>query len=471
MGNSNDHKLKMKVTIKNSYMVKPAESTWTGRQALTEWDQIGAITHVPTVYFYKPSAQWLTPSSAVLTTLIHSLSLALVPFYPLAGRVYRTSGGRMELECNAMGVRFVVAESDWRLEDFGDDFSPSPNFESLVPEVDYELPIHDWPLLLLQLTKYQCGGISLTFNICHAVVDGLSALHFFSEWTRIARGESVKTMPFLDRTVLRAGMPPRRQPKFSHTEFNRPPGLLPDLLNNQKIRQEDDKSRRNEVVKTFKLAKTKVAMLKDMANNNMVKLVNGEDEQQQQRPYTTYETLTAHIWKCTCKARDLSPEQPTTLGVCVDSRSRMQPALPKGYFGNAILDVQAIALAGELTSRPLGYAAKKIREAIEKVDAEFLDSAIDFLKSQPDLRKYQDFGSTPFFGYPNLGVISWLRLPLFGMDFGWGKEIYMGPATHDFDGDSMILASQNGDGSVLVAICLREDHMESFKKCFYEDMM
>ncbi|CAN1175553.1 Spermidine hydroxycinnamoyl transferase [Linum perenne] len=469
MGNLDDHhKIKMKVTIKNSYMVKPVEPTWTGRQALTEWDQIGAITHVPTVYFYRPSSQWLSPSSTVLATLVHSLSLALVPFYPLAGRVHRTSGGRMELECNGKGVRLVEAESDWRLEDFGEDFSPNPNFESLVPEVDYELPIHEWPLLLLQLTKYQCGGVSLTFSICHAVVDGLSALHFFSEWARIARGEPVKTMPFLDRTVLRAGMPPRAQPKFCHTEFDRPPGLLPDLLNNQKIRQGVD----HEVVKTFKLAKTKVAMLKDMANN-MVTTVSGEETQQ--RPYTTYETLTAHIWKCTCKARDLNPEQPTTLGVCVDSRTRMKPSLPKGYFGNAILDVQATALAGELTSKPLGYTAKKIRDTIEKVDAEFLDSAIDFLKSQPDLRKYQDFGSTkdqaPFFGYPNLGVISWLRLPLFGMDFGWGKEIYMGPATHDFDGDSMILASQNGDGSVLVAICLREDHMESFKKCFYEDIM
>ncbi|CAI0556724.1 unnamed protein product [Linum tenue] len=462
-----NHTKKMNLTITNTFTVKPAGPTPTGRQALAEWDQIGAMTHVPTVYFYnKPSAPWLDDGSFILTTLVRSLRLALVPFYPLAGRVHHTSGGRLELECNARGVRFVEAESDWRLEDFGDEFSPSPELESLVPELDYdEIPIHEWPLLLLQLTRYQCGGISLSFSISHLVVDGLSALHFFSEWARIARGEPIKTMPFLDRTVLRAGMPPGGHPKFVHTEFDRPPGLLSDVLSYQKIEQggEDDEGSKN-VVMTFKLAKTKVAMLKDMVNHE------GGGEQ---RPYSTYETLTAHVWKCTCKARDLSPEQPTALGVSVDSRSRTSPPLPRGYFGNAILDVKALALSGELTTRPLKYAVRRIREAIEKVDEEFLDSAVDFLKSQPDLRKYQDFGSSPgpFFEYPNLSVISWLRLPLFGMDFGWGKEIHMGPASHDFDGDSLIMASQNGDGSVVVAISLREDHMESFKKCFYEDIM
>jgi shikimate O-hydroxycinnamoyltransferase len=97
------------------------------------------------------------------------------------------------------------------------------------------------------------------------------------------------------------------------------------------------------------------------------------------------------------------------------------------------------------------------------------------LKNQPNLTRFQDIhalGGTegPFYGNPNIGVVSWLTLPIYGLDFGWGKEIYMGPGTHDFDGDSLLLPSPNGDGSVILAICLQVAHMEAFKKYFYEDI-
>jgi shikimate O-hydroxycinnamoyltransferase len=154
----------------------------------------------------------------------------------------------------------------------------------------------------------------------------------------------------------------------------------------------------------------------------------------------------------------------------------MQPPLPDGYFGNASLDVIAVSQAGELLSKPLGYAASKIREAIETVTNEYVISAIDFLKNQPDLTRFQDIHALggaegPFYGNPNIAVVSWLTLPIYGLDFGWGEEIYMGPGTHDFDGDSLLLPSPNGDGSVILAICLQVAHMEAFKKCFYEDIL
>jgi len=185
------------VTIKGSYIVKPAKPTWTGRVSLSELDQIGTITYVPTIYFYKPSPNWLTPSNDVVNDLKDSLRDVLVPFYLLAGRLHWIGRGRLELECNAMGVMFTEAESESKLEDLGD-FLPSSEYKYLIPNVDYTVPIHDLPLLLVQLTKFQCGGISLSLTISHAIVDGQSALHFMSEWARIARGEPLGVVPFLD---------------------------------------------------------------------------------------------------------------------------------------------------------------------------------------------------------------------------------------------------------------------------------
>ena len=92
-----------------------------------------------------------------------------------------------------------------------------------------------------------------------------------------------------------------------------------------------------------------------------------------------------------------------------------------------------------------------------------------------DLSPFQDFHAPkskegPFYGNPNIGIISWLTLPIYGLDFGWGNEIYMGPGTHDSDGDCLMLPGPLNDGSIKVAICLQVAHMNEVKKYFYEDI-
>lgn len=445
------------VSLKASYTVKPSEPTFDGRLSLSEWDQIGTITHVPTIYFYRPSQDWIMRDGDILATLRDSLSRVLVHFYPLAGRLCWIQGSRLELECNAMGVQLIEAESQATLDDFGD-FAPSPDLESLVPCVNYNSPIHELPLMLVQLTKFSCGGISLGTSISHAVADGQSALHFIDEWARLARGEPLGTPPFLDRKVLRAGDSPIAPPCFDHAEFSHPP-----LLMGASSTVEERK--KGTTVSLLKLTKTQVERLKKMANDSRPTECG--------RPYSRYETIAAHIWRCACNARGHKPEQPTAIGICIDSRCRMRPPLPQGYFGNATLDVIATGRSGELVSKPLGYASSRIRAAIEKVTDEYVWSAIDFLKNQPDLSQFQDLHALgndegPFYGNPNLGVISWLTLPMYGIDFGWGKEVYMGPGPHDFDGDSLILPGHDGDGSLVVALCLQVAHMDAFKNFFYE---
>lgn len=451
----------MIVTIKGSYTVKPSEPTWIGRMALSEWDQVGTITHVPTIYFYGIPEKTLSSSTtSIPDALRNSLSHVLVPFYPIAGRVRWIGKGRLELDCNSEGVPFIEAESESTLEDFGD-FTPTSDFDYLVPKVDYSLPIHELPLLLVQVTKFKCGGYSVSLSTSHAVIDGPAALHFLSEWARICRGEPLQTEPFLDRTVLRAGEPPLRPPSDDMRIFIQPPLLLGKSDN-------IEERKKKTTVTMLRLSKEEVGKLRAKANEGL-ELESG------QRSYTRYETITGHVWRCACKAREHEPEQPTALGVCVDSRNRIQPPLPKGFFANATFDVVATSLAGDLMSNPLGYASSRIRGAIEKVTDEYVKTTIDALKNQEDFSKFQDLhalGSDdgPFYGNPNIGVVSWLTLPIYGVDFGWGKEIYMGPGTHDFDGDSLLLPGAEGDGSVVLALCLQVAHMDAFKKYFYQDI-
>ncbi|KAI3715361.1 hypothetical protein L6452_22341 [Arctium lappa] len=454
----------MRVTIKPCSVVKPAEPTWSGRLALSELDQTGMTTHVPTIYLYtQPSDDWDT----VVQTLITSLTTTLVPFYPLAGRLSTITGGRLELDCNSAGVQFTEAYTDVKLVDV-DDFLESPLLNQLIPSVDYRhTPLEETPLLLLQVTRFGCGGWSLGFCISHVVVDGQSALHFISEWARVCRGELVASPPYLDRNVLRASEPPMTTCSsvvhHEYVQFNPPPIL---------IGQSSDKNERKKetTVAMLKLTETLVTKLRNKANEIRT-------SEKDNRGFTRYEAVTAHTWRTACKVRNHEPEQPTSIGICIDVRSRMKPPLPEKYFGNAVVDVIATGTSGEIVSKPLGYVSSKIKEAIEKVNDEYVSSMIDFLKNQQDLSKFQDLqwirdDGGPFYGNPNLGVISWLTLPMHGIDFGWGKELFTGPGTEDaVDGDFLILrGEEEASGSLVVASCLQVRHMEEFKRVFYQSI-
>ncbi|CAI9259182.1 unnamed protein product [Lactuca saligna] len=420
----------MRVTMKSSSLIKPAEPTWTGRLPLSELDQTGMNTHVLTIYFYtKPSQDWDT----VLQTLKASLTTTLVHFYPLASRLSSIAGGRLELDCNAAGVQFIEAYSDVKLADL-DDFVQSPIFHHLIPSVDYRhTPLEEIPLLLLQATKFVCGGWSLGFCISHVVVDGQSALHFLSEWARLCRGEPLDSPPHLDRKCLHAGEPPTRYSSIEqHVQFRPPPILLGQSSNVNERTKET-------TVAMLKLTETLVEKLRNKANKSL--------KTETERGFTRYEVVTAHAWRTACKARNLQPDQPTAVGICIDVRTRMNPPLPEKYFGNAIIDVIATGT-----------------------------SVIDFLKNQEDLSKFQDLqrsedGEGPFYGNPNLGVVSWLTLPMYGVDFGWGKELFTGPGTDDADdGDFLILRGEEGGGSMVVALCLQVRHMDDFKRVFYQSI-
>lgn len=450
----------MAVTYKASSTVKPSEPTWTGTLPLSEWDQIGTIIHISTIYFYKPPPK--TPFKTITTTLKTSLARTLVHFYPLAGRLDWIGGGRLHLICNNAGVHFIEAETESTLDSLLGDSSPNPDYDYLVSSVDYTIPIRDLPLLKVQVTKFQCGGVSVSVNISHVLVDGRSLVHFMYEWTRIARGEKIMMQPFLDRKVLRAGENQVSNPVFDHKEFDQPPILIGEKNN---VEQRKKKT----MVAKLKLSKSQLEKLQNSVNNNQM----GDNC----RPYTRYETITGHIWRVACKSRNHKHEQQIAVSVCVDFLNRLNPPLPKGYFGNAILDVIATGRSGEVVGKPLEYAVGLVRKVIMKVSDEYVKSGIVYLKSQEDLTGFQDiheFGvdGGPFYGNPNVQVVSWLGFPTIGFDFGWGEEVYKSPGTHDFDGDVLILPGQDedDDGGLVVSVCLQVQHMEAFKKYFYEDM-
>lgn len=137
----------MKISVKESTMVRPAEETPRIRLWNSNVDLVVPNFHTPSVYFYRPNgADDFFESKA----LKDGLSRALVPFYPMAGRLTRDEDGRIEIDCNGAGVLLVEAESDGFVDDFGD-FAPTLELRQLIPTVDYSQGIESYPLLVLQV--------------------------------------------------------------------------------------------------------------------------------------------------------------------------------------------------------------------------------------------------------------------------------------------------------------------------------
>lgn len=245
------------------------------------------------------------------------MSRILVPFYPLAGRLRRLDGG-LELECNAKGVELVGVESSQLMSDFGE-FLNFKGFEGLFPRVDYHKPIEDHSLDLVQLTWFRCGGLALGMTISHVVSDGLSATHFIGQWAAsLACGEPLEDSPYLDCRILHVKDKSlvNELPNFDRNDF------FPSLPMLKGGWDDPDEQNKETVAKTLTLTKSQVGTLKMVANGKTGQHVCGR------RPYSRFEAITAHIWRCACKVRELASEQMTALCFCVDARRRMNPPLP-----------------------------------------------------------------------------------------------------------------------------------------------
>lgn len=430
----------MKVDVKQSTMVRPSRETPNRSLWSSNLDLLVPMFHVQTVYFYKPNGSSRFFETQVLKD---ALSDVLVPFYPAAGRMGKHESGRIEIHCNGEGILFVEAETSCFIDDLGD-FTDSSKLLPLVPEVDYSGGISSFPLVVLQVTHFKCGAVSLGVGLHHILADGTSALHFINSWSDVARGLPVSTPPFIDRTLLRARDPPN--PAFHHIEYDPPPTILNSTPQSQP---------KTTCTKIFKITPEQLGSLKAK-----VRIEDGAVR------HSTYETITAHIWRSMCKARGLSDDQASKLYISTDGRFRLNPQLPPGYLGNVLFTTTVMGLSGEIQSKPLARTMERIHEALVRMDDEYLRSALDYIEAQPDLNALKRGPHT--YASPNLNIVSWIRLPVHDADFGWGRPVFMGPARVFCEGNAYILRSPVNDGSLSLFICLEAQHMPLFEKCLYD---
>ncbi|KAK7335466.1 hypothetical protein VNO80_27317 [Phaseolus coccineus] len=150
----------MTITVKEPIMVQPAEATPRKVLWISDLDLLARGYHIPTVYFYNPNGASNFFHSNILK---EALSKTLVLFYPMAARLRHGDDHRMEIYCDGQGALFVEAHATVAMDHFTHNFQNC----NLIPAVDYSAGIETYPLVVLQVTHFRCGGVSIGAGIEH----------------------------------------------------------------------------------------------------------------------------------------------------------------------------------------------------------------------------------------------------------------------------------------------------------------
>jgi omega-hydroxypalmitate O-feruloyl transferase len=390
---------------------------------LSNLDQNVAVV-MKTVHVFRPSGE-RPPGDDAATVVMAALGKVLVHYYPFEGSlVVNAEDGRLSVRNDRRGVPFVVADADCELEEIGD-VVKAPDAEAQAQLVFARTNSEeDAPLLTVQLTRFRCGGFVLGLAMNHCLADGVAAAEFLRSWAETARGVPLSAPPFLDRTVLRARTSPTVA--FPHEEF----AEMEDVSGLADLRDEP------RVHRAFTIDAGRLARLK-----------------QQTAARSTFVALTAFVWRATARAMRMRPEQRSRLMFAVDVRRRVDPPLPRGFCGNAVVFACCVSAAGDLLAAPVSEAARSVQDAIARTDDAFVRSAIDHIEVAR--------ARAPSMAATTL-VTAWNRLGFHAADFGWGEAAQSGPAELP-RGEVVMFTRDARDGSMVVLIGLPQSCMQAFQ--------
>ncbi|KAK4362750.1 hypothetical protein RND71_017991 [Anisodus tanguticus] len=409
-------------------LVQPAEETEKGQYYLSNLDQNIAVP-VRTIYCFKSEEKG---NENAVEVIKEALSKVLVQYYPLAGRLTISQEMKLIVDCSGEGAVFVQAEANCSIEDIGDITKPDPvTLGKLVYDIPGAKNILETPPLIAQVTKFKCGGFVLGLCMNHCMFDGIGAMEFVNSWGETARGVPIKVPPFLDRSILKARNPPK--PEYPHNEF----AEIEDISDSTKLYQEEM------LYKSFCFDPEKLEQLKAKAkeDGNITKC-------------TTFETLSAFVWKARTQALQMKPDQKTKLLFAVDGRSRFDPSIPQGYFGNGIVLTNALCNASEIVENPLSVAVKLVQEAVKMVTDSYMRSAIDYFEAtrvRPSLTA-------------TLLITTWSRLSFHTTDFGWGEPVVSGPVALPEKEVSLFLSHGKERRNINVLLGLPASAMKTFEE-------
>ncbi|KAF7825022.1 benzyl alcohol O-benzoyltransferase [Senna tora] len=433
---SSSSSLSFRVRRREAELVCPAAPTPREMKLLSDIDdQEGLRFQIPVIQFYgyDPSMRGKDPVKVIRK----ALSETLVFYYPFAGRLREGANRKLMVDCNGEGVLFIEADADVTLAQFGDALQPPfPCLDHLLYDVPSTLPVLNTPLLLIQVTRLQCGGFIFGLRLNHTMSDAAGCVQFMSALGEIARGAREPSIPPVwQRELLNAREPPRVT--CTHREYEQVADTKGTII------PLDDMAHRS-----FFFGPTEVAAIRSSIPPHL-------------NQCSDFEIITAFLWRCRTKALQPDADEEVRIICIVNARAKFNPPLPKGYYGNAFAFPVAVTSAGKLCENPLGYALGLVKKAKSDVSEEYMHSIADLMviKGRPHFTVVRSY------------LVSDVTRAGFGeVDLGWGKAVYGGPAKGGVGAIPGVASfyipfkNSKGEEGLVIPVCLPSEAMDRFVK-------
>ncbi|MED6151425.1 hypothetical protein PIB30_082349 [Stylosanthes scabra] len=456
------------------------------------------------VFFYSNLNDDLSLNS-VFNSLKNGLEETLILWYPGAGRLMmmnpnnsnnndnnnnQSDNGKLNLWCNNQGAILVEAETKARISQLGDLSQYNEFFENLVYKPDFDANFSNMPLIVAQVTKFGCGGYSIGIGTSHSLFDGAATYDFLYAWasnSAILKGITIRPLelprPVHERGILLSNGGNNQQlskgsmnlPSCSSFYAHQPVRALAVQHLYQLIMQAtaaaslqssiSETSERNNITYqqkwVLKTCHLSAAMIDNLKRKYLSSTKRGS------LPFSTFEVLTAHLWKARTKALGLSKEKLVCLQFAVDTRNKTVPPLPKGFSGNAYVLASVMMSVSQLldNNSTLEFIIEKIREAKNAVNHSYVKSYIDSLELGSD---NNNSNSLPPLKELTL-VSDWTRMPFHKIEFFHGrKAAYASPLATPVPQVAYFMQSPSDVAAVDLRIGFQDGKtLTAFTQCFF----
>lgn len=378
------------------------------------------LHYLKVVYFFDSEAAQGLTIKKIKEALFNLLDYYFIP----CGRFRRSESGRPFVKCNDCGARTIEANCTKTLDEWLA-MMDWPSYKLLVSQQVIGPELSFSPSILLQVTQFKCGGISLGLSWAHVMGDPHSASDFINLWGQTLNNLSLK-LPFnIPRSV---STPLNFGSEKEPATFKRvdPVGDHWIPANNKKM-------------DTFSFHITSSLM------NNLQEQIWGPSVEQT----PPFETLCAIIWHCIARVREGS--EPTTVTVCRPD--------PNGR-GNDIMGNDQLICKVEA-----GKECSIVDTSLKILASMLVDQGIDERNQIMDIVE-KDQGVTDFFVYgANLTFLDLEDVNVYDLKLKGQKPrfVYYTLQGVGDEGVVLVLPKVNDIDGKFVTIILPEDEMVKLK--------
>ncbi|KAL7227691.1 hypothetical protein ACSBR1_022541 [Camellia fascicularis] len=426
----------MKVEIISRKFIKPSTPTHHSLRdhKISFIDELAPSMNVPFILYYPAQCNNDTAKNASLfNQLEKSLVETLTQFYPLAGRYIKDDH---VIYCNDQGVDYVEARVDVQLLEFLDHGDKPQFFNQFIPRETGAVDETTDPLLSIQLSMFECGGLAVGVSIAHRIADASTLSTFLNAW-------AIASRVGIDNVTV-------------HPSFNSvfvPGRNLPAL--NLGIPRSGDNG-----------AKTRMFFFNKKAISTLRAKASTDNDNKGKRGPTRVQLVSAVIWRALVAVAQAKHGQPRASGVLqtINLRKKTVPSLPEHSCGN-FWGLAMTGCMGDESKMELQGFVDLIGAAIRNTvtdSANVLslgeDGHMKLIKAF--IEANQNFSNAKMDSYL---FTSWCRFPFYEIDFGWGKPVWTSLVSMPVKNFICLMDNKEGDG-IEAWVLLDEKDMVNFEQ-------